>query len=264
MRSDTAKAAVTETRFGGKPSYPTEPFAALTETTAMQRRALIVDDEEKIVDILSRYLKDEGFAVDGAFDGGEALKMALAEHYDVILLDLNLPTMSGVEVFKAIRKVSDVPILMVTSRDDAVDRVVGLELGADDYVSKPFNPREVVARVKNIVNRVERKPTLTRVTHDVQRVGELEIDRTGHDVHVKGTPIKLTPMEYRILDVLLRNAGVALTRAQMLENVNVDATDVFDRTLDKHVANLRQKIGDDPNQPRYIQTVHGVGYKLAQ
>ena len=217
----------------------------------MQRRALIVDDEEKIVDILSRYLQDEGFAVNGAFDGGEALKMALAEPYDVILLDLNLPTMSGVEVFKAIRKVSDVPILMVTSRDDAVDRVVGLELGADDYVSKPFNPREVVARVKNIVNRVERKPTITQVTHDVQRVGELEIDRTGHDVRVKGRPIKLTPMEYRILDVLLRNAGAALTRAQMLDNVNADATEVFDRTLDKHVANLRQKIGDDPNRPRY-------------
>jgi DNA-binding response OmpR family regulator len=245
MRSDTAKTAV-------------------TETTAMQRRALIVDDEEKIVDILSRYLKDEGFAVDGAFDGGEALKMALTEPYDVILLDLNLPTMSGVEVFKAIRKVSDVPILMVTSRDDAVDRVVGLELGADDYISKPFNPREVVARVKNIVNRVARKPAITRVVHDVQRIDELEIDRTGHDVRVKGTSIKLTPMEFRILDVLLRNAGAALTRAQMLENVNADGTEVFDRTLDKHVANLRQKIGDDPNRPRYIQTVNGVGYKLVQ
>jgi DNA-binding response OmpR family regulator len=170
--------------------------------------------------------------------------------------------MSGVEVFKAIRKVSDVPILMVTSRDEAVDRIVGLELGADDYVAKPFNPREVVARVKNIINRVEHKPAVTRVVHDVQRVGDLEIDRTGHDVYLKGRPVKLTPMEYRILDVLLRNAGIALTRAQLLDNVNVDSTEVFDRTLDKHIANLRHKIGEDPNRPRYILTVHGVGYKF--
>jgi two-component system, OmpR family, alkaline phosphatase synthesis response regulator PhoP len=229
-----------------------------------QRRALIVDDEEKIVEILSRYLQDEGFVVTAAFDGAEALKLALAENYDVILLDLNLPTMSGVEVFKEIRKVSDVPILMVTSRDDAVDRIVGLELGADDYVSKPFNPREVAVRVKNILNRVDRKPSVTRVAHDVQRVGDLEIDRTGHEVCLRGERVKLTPMEYRILDTLLRNAGAALTRAQLLDAVNVDSTDVFDRTLDKHIANLRNKIGDDPNRPRYVVTVHGVGYKLAQ
>jgi DNA-binding response OmpR family regulator len=234
------------------------------ETTIRQRRALIVDDEEKIVEILSRYLSDEGFAVTGVSDGADAVSTALAGSFDVILLDLNLPTMSGVEVFKAVRKASDVPILMVTSRDDAVDRVVGLELGADDYISKPFNPREVVARVKNIINRVERKPSVTRIIHDVQRIGDLEIDRTGHDVHVKGTPVKLTPMEYRILDVLVRNAGAALTRAQLLDDVSTDSTEVFDRTLDKHIANLRNKIGDDPNRPRYILTVHGIGYKFAQ
>jgi DNA-binding response OmpR family regulator len=232
--------------------------------TVKQRRALIVDDEEKIVEVLSRYLEDEGFAVTVAFDGAEALKIALDNTFDVILLDLNLPTLSGVEVFKAIRKVSDVPILMVTSRDDAVDRIVGLELGADDYVSKPFNPREVAVRVKNILNRVDRKPSVTRVAHDVQRVGELEIDRTAHEVRLNGERVKLTPMEYRILDTLLRNAGAALTRAQLLDAVNVDSTDVFDRTLDKHIANLRNKIGDDPNRPRYVLTVHGVGYKLDQ
>jgi DNA-binding response OmpR family regulator len=234
------------------------------ESTFKPRRALIVDDERAIVEVLSKYLEDEGFAVSGVFDGAEAVKTALSEPFDVILLDLNLPSMSGIEIFKAVRKASDVPILMVTSRDDAVDRIVGLELGADDYIAKPFNPREVVARVKNIVNRVERKPVVTRVAHDVQRVSDLEIDRTGHEVRVKGAPVKLTPMEYRILDVLLRNAGAALTRAQLLDNVNADSTDVFDRTLDKHIANLRHKIGDDPNRPRYILTVHGVGYKFAQ
>jgi DNA-binding response OmpR family regulator len=232
------------------------------EAILKQRRALVVDDEHKIVEVLSGYLQDEGFAVSEAFDGAEALRLALSETYDVILLDLNLPKMSGVEVFKAVRKLSDVPILMVTSRDDAIDRIVGLEFGADDYIAKPFNPREVVARVKNIINRVEHKPTTTRVVHDVQRVGDLEIDRTGHDVRLEGRPVKLTPMEYRILDVLLRNAGVALTRSQLLDNVNVDSTEIFDRTLDKHIANLRHKIGEDPNRPRYILTVHGVGYKF--
>lgn len=229
-----------------------------------QRRALIVDDERTIVEVLSNYLKDEGYSVTGAFDGSEGLKKALAEPFDVILLDLNLPTISGVEIFKQIRKVSDVPILMVTSRDDSIDRIVGLELGADDYISKPFNPREVVARVKNIVHRTERKPSVTRIEHDVQRIGELEIDRTGHEVRIGGKSLKLTPMEYRILDVFVRNSGVALTRSQLLDNINADSTEIYDRTLDKHIANLRSKIGDDPNRPRYIITVQGVGYKFAE
>jgi len=229
-----------------------------------QRRALIVDDERKIVEVLSQYLKDEGFAVTGAFDGAEAVRLALSESFDVILLDLNLPTMSGVEIFKAVRRVSDVPILMVTSRDDTIDRIVGLELGADDYISKPFNPREVVARVKNIVKRAEHKPALSRVEHDLQRIGDLEIDRTGHEIRLNGVPVKLTPMEYRILDVLLRNAGAALTRAQLLDKINTDSAEVFDRTLDRHIANLRHKIRDDPNRPRYIVTVQGVGYKFTQ
>ena len=232
--------------------------------TVKQRRALVVDDEQKIVEILSRYLEDEGFAVTGVFDGAVAMRIAMAEHFDVILLDLNLPTFSGVEIFKAVRKVSDVPILMVTSRDDVIDRVVGLELGADDYISKPFNPREVVARVKNIINRVERRPSTTHVEHDIQRIGELEIDRTGHEVRLSGAVVKLTPTEYRILDVLSRNAGAALERVQLLDMVSADSTEIFDRTLDKHIANLRHKIGDDPHRPRYIQTVQGVGYKFAR
>jgi DNA-binding response OmpR family regulator len=234
------------------------------EPTVKQRRALVVDDERAIVEILSNYLQDEGFQVSAASDGAEALQKALAEPFDVILLDLNLPTMSGVEIFKEIRRISDVPILMVTARDDSVDRIVGLELGADDYIAKPFNPREVVARVKNIVQRTQRKPSVTRVEHDVQRVGELEIDRTGHEVRLSGKPLKLTPMEYRILDVLVSNAGAALTRAQLLDHVSADSTEIFDRTLDKHIANLRSKIGDDRNRPRYIITVQGVGYKFVQ
>lgn len=234
------------------------------EPPSKQRRALVVDDEKKIVEVLTSYLRDEGFDVTGVFDGGEAVKVALAEHFDVILLDLNLPTMSGVEIFKAVRRASNVPILMVTSRDDDIDRIVGLELGADDYISKPFNPREVVARVKNIIGRVERKPAATRVKDDVQRVGELEIDRTAHEVRLRGASVSLTPTEYRILDVLMQNAGAAFTRVQLLDRIDADATELFDRTLDKHIANLRGKIGDDANRPRYILTVQGVGYKIAR
>lgn len=234
------------------------------DAASKARRALIVDDEAGIVDVLTSYLQDEGFTVSMAQDGAEGLKTALAEPFDVILLDLNLPRLSGVEVFKEIRKVSDVPILMVTSRDEAIDRIVGLELGADDYIAKPFNPREVVVRVKNIIRRTERKPAVTRIEHDVQQIGDLSVDRTGHQVRLKGSPVKLTPMEYRILDVLTQNIGVALTRSQLLDKINVDSTEVFDRTLDKHIANLRSKIGDDPQRPRYITTIQGVGYKVVE
>lgn len=229
-----------------------------------ERRALIVDDEPALVEILKTYLEDEGFAVTMALDGSAGLKTALAEPFDVVLLDLNLPLMSGVEVFKGIRKVSDVPILMVTSRDEVIDRIVGLELGADDYIAKPFNPREVVVRVKNIIRRTERKPAVMRVEHDVQQIGELTIDRTGHEVRLNGTAVKLTPMEYRILDVLTQNVGIALTRSQLLDKINTDSAEVFDRTLDKHIANLRNKIGDDPHRPRYITTIQGIGYKVAE
>lgn len=232
------------------------------ESTIKQRRALIVDDEPAIVEILTSYLRDEGFEISVAHDGAEGLRLAVAEPLDVVLLDLNLPVMSGVEVFKEIRKVSDVPILMVTSRDEAVDRIVGLELGADDYVAKPFNPREVVARVKNVIRRTERKPAVVRVEHEVQHIGELSIDRTGHEVRVAGNLVKLTPMEFRILDVLTQNVGIALTRAQLLDKVNSESTEIFDRTLDKHIGNLRNKIGDNPQRPRYITTIQGVGYKI--
>jgi len=234
-----------------------------TDTLDRPRRALIVDDERTIVDVLARYLRDEGYEVTTAADGVDAVRKALADSFDVILLDLNLPAMSGVEAFKQIRRNSDVPILMVTSRDETVDKIVGLELGADDYIAKPFDPREVTARVKNVVRRTERKPAPAGAERDVQRIGELQIDRTGHEVLLNGKAVKLTPMEYRILDVLWQNAGVALTRSQLLDKINVDATEIFDRTLDKHIGNLRGKLADDPNRPRYIITVQGYGYKLA-
>jgi len=220
---------------------------------------LIVDDEPAIVDILSTYLRDEGFLVHAAYDGDEALRAVQRERPDIVLLDLSLPAMSGVEVFREIRADSDVPVIMVTSRVNEVDRVVGLELGADDYIGKPFSPREVVARVKTVLRRTHgRSPTPARVL----RFGDIEFDRTGHEVRRAGQPVNVTPTEFRILKTLIDHAGRTFTRAQLLDAVTDDQLDIYDRTLDRHIANVRQKIEADPSRPKHIVTVFGVGYKF--
>jgi len=180
---------------------------------------LIVDDEPAIVDILRTYLRDEGFQVHVAHDGDEALRVVQREKLDLVLLDLSLPTMSGVEVFRAIRNDSDMPIIMVTSRVDEIDRVVGLELGADDYIGKPFSPREVVARVKTVLRRTNGRRSTPA---GVQRFGEIEFDRVGHEVRRAGRPVNVTPTEFRILRTLIDHAGRTFTRAQLLDAVTDD------------------------------------------
>ena len=236
------------------------------------KRVLVVDDEPEIRNIVARYLRDEGFAVCEASDGSAAVDTALAERPDLILLDLNLPGLHGSEVLRRIRATYDVPIIMLTSRIDEVDRVVGLEIGADDYIGKPFSPREVVARVKSVLRRAKGASQDAGPLRDdvsaavplgasVLRVGELQIDRRAHEVRVGGRLIALTPTEYRLLEALAANAGWALTRDQLLEKVSADA-DVFDRTLDRHIANLRRKVEEDSTQPQRILTVLGVGYKM--
>jgi DNA-binding response OmpR family regulator len=222
---------------------------------------LIVDDEPAIVDILSTYLRDEGFQVHVAHDGDEALRVVQRERPDLVLLDLSLPTMSGVEVFRAIRDDSDMPVIMVTSRVDEIDRVVGLELGADDYIGKPFSPREVVARVKTVLRRTNGRRS-TPV--GVQRFGEIEFDRVGHEVRRAGRPVNVTPTEFRILRTLIDHAGRTFTRAQLLDAVTDDQLDIYDRTLDRHIANVRQKLEADPTHPKHIVTVFGVGYKFVE
>jgi DNA-binding response OmpR family regulator len=232
------------------------------ESNAM--RVLVVDDEAAIRDVVAQYLRDEGFIVDEAGDGISALERAAASPPDLLILDLNLPQLSGVEVFRRLRERSDVPVIMLTSRVNEVDRVVGLELGADDYIGKPFSPREVVARVKTVLRRYQRAPGAPK-THGEppQRVGDLEIDRVGHEVRVRGKIVALTPMEFKIIDVLASNLGRAFSRDQLLDKISSDGgAHVFDRTLDRHIANLRQKIETDPARPRYVVTVFGVGYKL--
>lgn len=228
---------------------------------------LVVDDEPALVEVLEAYLRDEGFAVLRAADGRTAVDIALAERPDLVLLDLNLPRLSGLDAFREIRAQTDVPIIMLTARSGEVDRVVGLELGADDYVSKPYSPREVVARVKTILRRrgatVANAETAARKTpHELSSVGDLTLDRTAHEVTRGGEPIKLTPTEYRLLGIFLDHPGQVFTRDHLIELISVDGGEVFDRTLDRHVANLRAKIEFDPQHPRYVVTVYGVGYKL--
>jgi len=229
-------------------------------TAAHPQRILLVDDELAMVDPLRAYFEAENFMVDHAADGEAALDLAARSAYDLILLDLNLPKISGIEVIKRLRERSTVPVIMITTRGDEIDRVVGLELGADDYLAKPFSPRELVARAKAVLRRTTAPAPQT--DRDVQRVADLEIDRGGHEVRRAGIRIAVTPMEFRILDVLARNCGRALTRAQLLDMTTDVGSDVFDRTLDRHIANLRRKIEDDPIRPRYIETIPGVGYKL--
>ena len=224
------------------------------------RTVLVVDDEPGLVDVLERYLLDEGFRVLRAGDGPTAVELVAAHQPDLVLLDITLPGYSGTEVLRRIRAERDIPVIMLTARIGEVDRVVGLELGADDYVAKPFSPREVVARVKSVLRRAERTDAAPAKARE-RRVGAIAIDAVAHEVRVGGKSIALTPMQFKILDVLAAHVGQTLTRDQIIERVSADA-DVFDRTLDRHIANLRQRVEPDPAHPAYIITVFGVGYKI--
>ncbi len=223
------------------------------------RTVLLVDDEPALVDVLERYLRDDGFTVVRAGDGPAALDLFARHVPDLVLLDINLPGFPGTEVLRKIRAIRDVPIIMLTGRADEIDRVVGLELGADDYVAKPFSPREVVARVKSVLRRAERPQS--QAAHNERRVGAIAIDTTAHEVRVDGKLVTVTPTQFKILDVLSQHVGQTLTRDQLLERVSADG-DVFDRTLDRHIANLRARVEPDPANPRHIVTVFGVGYKM--
>jgi two-component system alkaline phosphatase synthesis response regulator PhoP len=226
---------------------------------------LVVDDEVGLLDVLETYLHDDGFDVLRTGDGREAVEIALRDRPDLILLDLNLPTLSGLDAFRAIRAELTVPVIMITSRGAEVDRVVGLELGADDYIPKPYSPREVVARVKAVLRRTAAvAPTAAgHAPHDTCCVGDLVLDRTAHEVTRNGESVRLTPTEYRLLEVFMSHPGQAFTRDHLIELISTDGGDVFDRTLDRHIANMRQKVETDAQRPKYIITVYGVGYKLA-
>jgi len=224
------------------------------------KRILIVDDEEMIVRTVKAYLDREGFKTYTAADGEEALRSFEEKGPDLIVLDLMLPKVSGIEVCRTIRTKSSVPIIMLTAKAAEADRVVGLELGADDYVVKPFSPRELVARIRAVLRRYEGEGA------EVERVavGGLEIDLKTRELKVDGREVELTPTEFDLLAYLARHPGQVFTRLQLLREVQGYTYDSFARTIDTHVKNLRRKIEQDPKEPRYILTVHGVGYRFAR
>lgn len=226
----------------------------------MTKRILVVDDERKFVNVLRGYLEHAGFGVVTANDGNQALAVFRHEKPDLILLDLNLPEMDGLDVARTVRRESSTPIIMVTARVDETDRLIGLELGADDYIVKPFSPREVVARVRAVLRRVEG----AAAPAEILRAGDIGLDLTKHVVTVAGEPVELTRSEFDLLHALMQSPGRAFSRMELLDRVQGEAFKGYERTIDAHVKNLRQKLGDDPKHPRYILTVFGVGYKFTE
>jgi len=220
---------------------------------------LVVDDEPRIAEIARDYLERAGFRVMVAGTGPDALVAARTRAPDLIVLDLGLPHLDGLDVTRALRKQSNVPIIMLTARVDERDKLAGLEIGADDYVTKPFSPRELVARVRAVFRRVDAASAPT----DVIRAGEITLDRRTLRASVEGRAIEVTPTEFELLATLARQPGRVFTRAQLLDAIRGADTESFDRAVDAHVKNLRRKIEPDPRRPQYLLTVHGVGYKFA-
>ncbi|MCC6259748.1 MAG: response regulator transcription factor [Anaerolineales bacterium] len=224
----------------------------------MNQLILVVDDEPKIVRLARDYLEKNNFRVVTAGDGQSALATARREKPDLIILDLMIPVIDGREVCKILRKESDVPIIMLTALAEEIDQVTGLEIGADDYITKPFSPRALIARVRALLRRVTGAIKLPNVI----RVGRLEIDAERYSVAYQGNPIKLTPNEFRLLQLLASHAGNILTREQILENLH-GVSNSFDRSIDSHIKNLRKKLEQASNQ-MLIETVYGIGYRFAE
>lgn len=233
-------------------------ITGLMNREKMSKKILVVDDEPQILKVLIAYLEKAGYQVLSATDGKTALALFNKEHPDFLILDLNLPEMDGLEVCKAVRRDSNIPIMMLTARVEEADRLIGLELGADDYVIKPFSPREVVARVKTIL----RRAVVESAKPDLITVSDLVIDLEQHTVHRGGTPVDLTPTEFDILVVLARQPKRVFSRLQIMEQAQGDAFEGYERTIDAHIKNIRLKLEPNPKDPAYIQTVFGIGYKL--
>lgn len=220
-------------------------------------RILVVEDEAKISEAVRLYLERDGFAVTIAATGAAALE-AIREGFDLIILDLMLPDMRGEDICSAFREVSDIPIIMLTAKSSEDDRIAGLGIGADDYVVKPFSPRELVARVKAHLRRLKKAPRPVLSFNS----GDLVVNDTAHEVLKKGTPIALTSTEYRILLCLAEHPEQVFGRQQLISAVQGLDFEGFDRVIDAHIKNIRQKIEDAPQQPVYIRTVYGVGYRF--
>ncbi len=220
---------------------------------------LLVEDDRRLAEMVSEYLGEAGFSVSVAGDGRTGLARLAAEPCDALVLDLMLPDMDGLEVCRQLRAFSDVPVLMLTARGDAMDRVVGLEIGADDYLPKPFEPRELLARLRAILRRWDR----TR-SSNVLRFGRLEIDRDARGVRVDGTERALTGHQFALLVALAERAGRVLSRDTLMDLVKGEELEAFDRSIDVHVSRIRAAIEDDPKRPRRLLTVRGAGYVFAR
>jgi len=225
----------------------------------MNELILVVDDEPKIVRLARDYLEQSNFRVLPIYNGNDAIAAARTEKPDLVVLDLNLPGMDGLDVCRALRRQSSVPIIMLTARAEETDRLIGLELGADDYIVKPFSPRELVARVRAVLRRTQGEVETTGIL----RSGEIEIDTNGHHVRLRGENVHLTRVEFSLLAILAQHPGQTFSRAQLIDRLHGVAEGSFDRSIDAHIKNLRRKIEDDPSDPKYVMTVYGVGYQWA-
>ena len=224
------------------------------------KRVLIVDDEPKIVALARDYLERAGFAVATAYDGKTALASARGDRPDLVVLDLGLPELDGLDVARTLRAESPVPIVMLTGRTEESDKLVGLEIGADDYVTKPFSPKELVARVRAVLRRSERPVAAS----DIVSAGAVTLDVPRMRVTVDERVVELTPTEFQLLATLARESGRVFTRSQLLDAVHGIAFESYERAIDAHVKNMRRKREPDAAHPRYLLTVYGVGYRFAE
>ena len=224
------------------------------------KQILVVDDEPRIAEICRDYLERAGFKVTIAGNGVDALALARTKQPDLVVLDLGLPEMDGLDVTRALRTRSNVPIIMLTARVEESDKLIGLELGADDYLTKPFSPKELVARVRAVFRRVDVRPHQT----DVVRAADVTLDIPRMQAKVGRRAIDLTSTEFELLAMMMRQPGRVFTRGQLLDAVRGDEVELLDRVIDAHIKNLRRKLERDPGKPRYLLTVYGVGYKFAE
>lgn len=227
----------------------------------MSHRILVVDDDKHIVRLLQSYLEQAGFHVLTASNGADALRTIRTERPDLVLLDLMLPDRDGWDITRTIRadaQLARLPVIMLTARVEDTDKIIGLELGADDYITKPFNPREVVARIRSLFRRLDDAPARSTLIE----IASFRMDRDRHEVTQDGVPIDLTPTEFELLRLFLENPGHVFTRVELMEQSLGYAQAGFDRTIDSHIKNLRKKIEPDSANPTYIQTVYGIGYRF--
>jgi DNA-binding response OmpR family regulator len=229
----------------------------------VEARILVAEDDRKQADLICRYLEREGYSVAVVHDGRAAIEAARQRRPDLLVLDVMMPRVDGLDVCRVLRAESDVPIVMLTARSTEDDMLLGLDLGADDYLTKPYSPRELVARVRTVLRRTRKTGASAAGSDGPHRVGELEVDPVRHEVRLNGATVETTPAEFRILAALIAAPGRAFSRAQLLTEAFGFDHYALDRTVDVHVMNLRRKIEQKANDPRYLLTVYGVGYKMA-